>query len=397
MGVRYVDADDLGQHGYRSGSRENNGIAYTCHGGHIDVTHLRKIADWTAYLAYQSREALLKDETEFRFKMFEPSQHYVRLEYPPGWKFLGPDMKHDIASEISACLGEYLAYTNSVWHEILTWHGFKAIGFYPEYNSAFSWEDNYSNALGSLIGGLAVRDSDHAYNEAVTLLVDEAMGRLGPQSKKTAKAAGEAVRGSWFVGGFIRVTMVKRHLDVGLDDGQITPWLVPNVSGCEAPGPQPCPVPNLSLLREYGFHVTHEIKPREWEKHKILRAVYPDRKNRKDRIEPAKHFGVLMAHVQTVVNKRYGPYAHLYEAPSPESRPSPVARASDRRTVPSDTRVSKLSMRLAEVTRDSSPYDPAREAAIHVEAGPSEAPEARSRGFFGFLGSAVSWLAEGAL
>jgi len=387
MGVRYLDADNLGRHGYRPNRDEHDGIAYTCRGGHIDVTHLRKIADWTAYLAYHTREALVQGKSEYRFKMFEPSQHHVYLQYPPGWQYLGPKARRQIASEVSVCLGAYVAYTCSIWHEILTWHGFKGSGFYPEYNSAFSWEDNYSNALGSLIGAQALRDRDYAYNEAVTRLIDDEFHRLGPQSKETARAAGEAVRGSWFVGAFVRVSMTKRHLDVGLDDGFVTPWLVPNVTECGTVEPWLCPVPDLSLLEKHGFHIRHEIQPREWEKGEILRAVYPDRKTRKNRIVPAEHFGILMEHVKAKVQQRYGPYAHLVETPSPATAPLQTTEARDGRP-----HAPGSPPKPAGITEPSS-----RAALVYLEPGQSPPSDEPSRSLLDLLGSAVSWLAEKAI
>lgn len=318
MGVRYVDGDRLGQHGYRSGGEERNGIAYTCRGGHIDVTHTRKLADWTGYLAYHLREALVNGQKTFTFKMLEPTRHHVRLGYPAGWAQMDAEAKREIATQISICLGAHLAYTGSVWHEILTWHGFKAVGFYPEYNSAFSWEDNYSNALGCRVGVLALRDSERDFDDAVTMHTRREIERLGACSKGTAKKAGAAVRGWWYVGAFIRVEMIKRHLDVGLRDGYVTPWLVPGVAGCAAAMPEPCPVPDLEPAEIYGFQMRHEIEPREWERHKILRALYPDPADRRDRFEPAKHLGILMEHIRAKANERYGPQADVREANVPE-------------------------------------------------------------------------------
>ena len=105
MGVRYLDAYDLGTHNYRSGGGEGNGITYTCRGGHIDITHLRKIADWTAYLAYHSSEALVRSDREFHFHMYEPSKHIVQIEYPLGWSCLSEKTKREIADRVSVCLG----------------------------------------------------------------------------------------------------------------------------------------------------------------------------------------------------------------------------------------------------------------------------------------------------
>jgi hypothetical protein len=181
-----------------------------------------------------------------------------------------------------------------------------------------------------------------------------------------ARQAGKAVRGWWFKGSFIRVVMIKRHLDVGLEDGYVTPWLVPGVAGCEGATPAPCPVPDLELLEIYGFGVKHEMEPREWERHKILRVVYPDPATRRDRIEPAKHFGLILKHVRAQANDRYGPYAHVREANAPERFRG-----------------------LAEMTYASSELD----ALGGSEAEQSD-EDGEHKGLLGFLGSAVSWLAK---
>ncbi len=378
MGVRYLDADDLGRHDYRSGHGERNGIVYTCRGGHIDITHLRKIADWSAFLAYHGRDALVRGDREFRFKMYEPSRHCVQIEYPPGWDCLSEKTKRDIADRVSPCLGAHLAYTCSIWHEILTWYGYKGIGFYPEYNSAFSWEDNYSNVLGSRLGARAVQDAEHDYDEAMALQIAREMRRLGPQPRRVAEAAGEAVRGSWFVGAFVRVTMTKRHLDVGLDDGFVTPWLVPNVAECGPLDPWLCPVPDLSLLEDYGFHIRHEIHPREWERGAILRAVYPDRHERKNLIVPAEQFPDLIEHIKTMADRRYGPYAHLWEDPS-----SPLPR--------------QQLAQLRPYREASAGASDLRAVTASREAGQDRPVERRSWNPLDVIDSAVSWLASASL
>ena len=54
-------------------------------------------------------------------------------------------------------------------HEILTWHGFRCVGFLPEFLSAFSWEDSFSNLLGTVVASKALRDTEHPYDEAMTI------------------------------------------------------------------------------------------------------------------------------------------------------------------------------------------------------------------------------------
>lgn len=330
MGTRYLDADDLGHHSYRfTLFGERNGIVYTCRGGHVDVTHLRKVADWTGYLAYHLHDIMVKNDTEISYKMWEPSRYHVTIDYPPGWEYLPSKTKETIAREAAIDLAAYLAYKASVWHEILTWHGFKGVGIYPEYNSAFSWEDNYSNAMGSYIGALALRDPDREFDDAVTWYLDQEIRMLGGQPRHVARQAGEAVRGQWFTGGFVIVTMVKRHLDVGLETGSITPWLVPGIADCPDEEPQPFPIPDLKTVEKYGIHVAIEIEPREWERGQILQKAYPDPENRRDRIDPTKHLAAIMEGIRTEVIDRYGPGADEYEVPYLASSPGAPDASSE--------------------------------------------------------------------
>ncbi len=316
FGTRYLDPNNLIPHAYGFALLQSEGIVYTCRGGHVDLTHVRKTADWTAYLAYRVREALLAGDVHLTFKMHERSRYYVELQYPANWKQLSAERKEKITEDVSIKLGQYFAYLGCTWHEILTWYGFKGSGFFPEYHSSFSWEDNYSNALGSYIGVLALRDAEHDFVEAMVLSIDRELQVLQVQPKETAKEAAESVRGSWFVGGYIMVSMVKRHLDIGLHDGMVTPWLIPDVGGCPDAVPQSCPVPTLAPWEEYGFRVKVEIEPREWEKGKILRAAYPDPERRKARIDPDKHLDPIMADIRATAKEKYGPHADECETTS---------------------------------------------------------------------------------
>jgi len=308
LGTHYLDPCDLGLHGYRSNLEERGGIVYTCRGGHVDITHVRKAADWAAYLAYQTRKALLMNAARFSYRMAEPSRYYVRIAYPKNWASLPPDRKEEIAAKVANELGQYFAFAGTTWHEILTWFGFKSIGFYSEFPSAFSWEDSYSNLLGTYLAGRAMADPNHEYVEAMTLLLESEMRALQVQPSGTASRAAEAVRDWWFVGNFFFCDMVKRNFDIGTDDGFITPWLVPGITACDGQEPKPYPVPDLAVVEGYGFSVTFEIEPREWEKDKILRAIYRDPKSRGKRIEPARHFGPLIETIRAQAIRLYGPH-----------------------------------------------------------------------------------------
>lgn len=306
LGSTFIDPNDLGTHGYRHKSSEKNGIIYTRKAGHIDIAHLRKIIDWTAFLAAKSCDQLIDNKTEFSFKLQEPSLYFVQITYPKYWKDLSQAQKAQTAYDISVRLGQYFAYTASVWHEILTWFGYKGAGFYPEFQSAFSWEDMFSNVLGTHIAVLAIMDTKHSFDDAVTKAINWELKTLEAQPKNTAIHATETVRGKWFSGDLLFVTMKKRNFDIGLDDGFIKPWIVPFEGGYDEADDPVYPVPNLNFVFDCGFSVKLEIEPKEWERDQILKIVYPDDNQRKDRIQPDIDFASIMKYIKQDAVKRYG-------------------------------------------------------------------------------------------
>jgi len=301
MEMYFPDPEHLGKHGYNNSPDEKDGMVYTCRGGFIDIGHVREAADRTAYIAGVTFDNLMNGKSEFSFKAIEPSRYFVTVQYPKYWE--DSPAKEKVASEVSIRLGEYLAETTTIWHEIITWFGYTSTGVFSEYISSFSWEDTYSDLLGTHLGAIALRDSGHEYDDAMTRLIDEELKRLGVQPADIAREAMKKIEGKWYTGGlYFFVTMNKRNFDIGLDDGFITPWLVPGI--CPGSKPQSYAVPNLDFLAEYGFSVKVEIEPRIFEEGKILRIIYPNGKGR--RIEPAVHFRAIMEHIRKEAIEKYG-------------------------------------------------------------------------------------------
>lgn len=298
---------DIGSHNYSWPFSEKNGVVYTCRGGHIDLAHLRNGIDWTAYAAAESYKHLLHKDTEFSCRMsVDRSPTRVHISYPPGWDFLSDEDRGPIAEKMALALGPYLTFTMVTWHEIATWYGYKCVGLPVEYDSAFSWEDSYSNLLGTRIATRALQDTEHSFNKAVTVAIDDEMHRLGILSARQARQASKAMKGRWYSGTFVLLfDMKKRNFDVGLDDGSVTPTLVPDVPQCPGVEPQSYPIPTLDALGEYGFSATVEIEPREWEKNKILRAAFGDEPYK--RIEVEAHLAIIMDEIQREAAAKYGP------------------------------------------------------------------------------------------
>jgi hypothetical protein len=308
--TNYLDPRHLGVHHYKFSLSEKNGIVYTCKAGHIDIYHVREAADWTAFLAAKTLKHLNNNDSEFSFRLKEGSICFVRLTYPQMWENLSPKDKEHISYDISIGLGQYFAYTSEIWHEIVTWYGYKSGGIYSEFPSAFSWEDNFSNILGSHIGVLGLQDAEHAYDEAVTLALNKELEKLGVQPSEVARRAAESMKGLWYSDKLLGpVIMKKRNFDIGLDNGYVTPSIVPDICECEGTKAQPYRIPTLDCLSKYGFSMKFEIEPREWEKDRILSIIYPDKKTRGKCIEPAKDFAAIMSRIMQEAEKKYGLYA----------------------------------------------------------------------------------------
>jgi hypothetical protein len=304
IGAPFI-GQNLGRHGYYFRLSEKNGIAYTSRGGHIDTMHLRIAADWTAYLAAKSYRHLMRGDRSFSYKLLaDRSRHTVHISYPEDWQSLSQEQHDEIAREVALAMGPYLAYTMVSWHEIITWYGFHSVGIIRESHSAFSWEDSYSNLLGTVIAARALRDMKHPYDEAVSIALDEEMRKLGIQPAAVARQASQSVKGKWYTGvvGPL-VSMKKRNPDIGIDDGLVTPVLALDLPAGAVPASYPAPT--LDGLSKYGFWAFVEIEPHEWERGRVLRIVYPNGGGK--RIYPAAHFAAIIDHIRQEVIAKYGP------------------------------------------------------------------------------------------
>lgn len=103
--------------------------------------------------------------------------------------------------EVVTHLAEWLDFQASIWHEIATWYGWSSTRF-SEQPSAFSPEDLYSNLVGAKIAATIIRrhetSSEIVYNRAVTRLLKEALGKLGPLPKDATRRAFAYVDGIWW-------------------------------------------------------------------------------------------------------------------------------------------------------------------------------------------------------
>jgi len=202
-----LDIDTLGTHQYgmgvvalqpRGGERilsdEESGLLYTCRGGFIDIAHVRDNADRTLYLVSQiGRIAAsggiipIAGEGAERRIVVKPLDPRLVRQYG--------------AREVITSLAEWLDFQASIWHEIATWYGWSSTRF-AERPSAFSPEDAYSNLIGAKLAGTLIRrqaaSSELEYNRELTVLLRDALVKLGPLPQPATRRALEYVDGIWW-------------------------------------------------------------------------------------------------------------------------------------------------------------------------------------------------------
>lgn len=302
-GMSYADISGLGEHNYERASGEKNPLVYTARAGYIDIGHLRESADRARYLFEVCQENILEGNVEFSYKVIEPAVYSVTLEYPDDWDQLTGDLQQDIAREIAIDLGQHFAQLSTIWHEIITWYGYASTGLLSEKPSSFSWEDSYSDLLGTKLAAMVLRENAQPYNEAMTEIIFRELLKLDPQPAATAKKATRTIDGKWFFGRYPFLTMKKRNFDVGFDDGSITPFRVPQM-GFDAP-PQLCAVPALESLDRHGFTRCLQMRPKANQKRQILKIIYPNKDG--TTLQPDIHFPQIIEHIRAEAIRKSGP------------------------------------------------------------------------------------------
>ena len=228
-----VEIGDLTAHSYsytggvRSG--EKNGLLYTCNGGFVDLGHLRDVADWTGYLAARTKEMLGQGGGTFTMTPDGATSMVVKISDDSQGR-PGAGSAASVPDELAITVGQRIAYDRAVWHEIWTWFQLSP----GARNSSFSPEDNFSNLLGALVGGDALRSSK-SFDTAVVDALAARLAPLDPVSKADTEKAYDAIKATW-VDGTKQLTdpdyLQRRHLDAL---GTVTPWLVSGVPGCSSP------------------------------------------------------------------------------------------------------------------------------------------------------------------
>ena len=293
----FGDPDKLGTHSYTFSSSEGYGILYTLRGGSIDPDHLRGSADMARYTYGKAYDTIMKRGPGFSVSpAFEWTTNTVRIDYPADWDSLSATEKQKRAHEAALIIAPVVAYGSSVWHEMITWKGTHFALIEPEHTSAFSWDDLYSNITGINLAMQIVQNgnvSNEVYDSEMTRLINEKLAELQVMPKAKAMEITESVRGSWYGGG----KLTKRNMDIGIDDGLITPSIIP---GYTSEKPISIPMPTLDGLDKTGIKITYTISSAYFENGKLKKMA-----GTKSNVQPLGDYPTIMSQIEQEAIEKY--------------------------------------------------------------------------------------------
>jgi hypothetical protein len=292
----FVSPATVGSHNSLS---EGTGMLYTLRGGHIDLAHVRGPADQTKKAYDRAYSCIVNGRKSFTVKpAWERITNKVEFEYPPNWDKTPKSQREKIAHEIALKVAPVVGYNSSLYHEMLTWKGAKFFLVEPEFKSSFSWEDIYSNAVGTWVATDALAKTRGAnFNATFTRLLNDELERLEVVSKAKAQAITKSVEGTWYTSAAI----IKRNMDSYLDN-DISPCIVPGYTN--AP-PVTYPLPNLDGIEQYGIGVTYTINAFFLE-HGTLKRIA----GTSGELQPLRDFKPIMLDIQREAVEKYGLDVH---------------------------------------------------------------------------------------
>ena len=132
------------------------------------------------------------------------------------------------------------------------------------------------------------------YNRAMTELIGREFERLGIVSREKALEIFESVRGQWYTSG----RLMKRNMDIGLDDGHIHPCIIPGFT--EEP-PAAIDMPALEGLERTGIGVTCTITSFYFETAKLkkMAGVNSD-------VQPVRDYPAILKEIEREAVEDYG-------------------------------------------------------------------------------------------
>lgn len=231
---------------------DGNGILYTLRSGTIDPDHIYGWARKTKSYYDALYDCLTTDCARLSTGYFK-----VSLAFPDSWRKMAASEKEKAAHDAALEAAQYLAFSDGVWHEVATWYGYRTFPLISDFQSALSWEDLYSDRLGTWIAAQAIeRRGD--FSRDVSLLTKQELSKRELVDTDRARQITRTMKNVAYKEDPLAKVIVWRNLDIGTGDGQIDPVVFPGFS--DKP-PIALAAPTLELLGKYGIKATIIVAP----------------------------------------------------------------------------------------------------------------------------------------
>lgn len=231
---------------------DGNGILYTLRSGTIDPDHIYGWARKTKSYYDDLEQALAADTGELSSGLFK-----VTLQYPANWKQMAPETKKQAVRTIALETAQYLAFNDGLWHEMATWYGHRTFPLISDFQSALSWEDLYSDRLGTFIAAQAIENPGD-FTKNVSIVTKQELQKRELVDTDRARSITKTMENIAYEDDPFAKKILWRSMDIGTGDGQINPAVFPGFSDKE---PIALPAPTLDQLKQHNIRARIVVAP----------------------------------------------------------------------------------------------------------------------------------------
>lgn len=225
-------------------AHDGNGIVYTLRAGSIDPDHIYGWARKTKSYYEDLYKCLKSDCGRFSSGIFK-----VGLTYPAGWGQMPAGDKERAARDAALEAAQWLAFNDGLWHEMATWYGHRTFPLISDFESALSWEDLYSDRLGTYVAAEAIAMGGN-FTKNVTVVTKRELEKREVVDTERARRITQTMENKAFREDPLAKKILWRSLDIGAGDGVINPAVFEGFSDKE---PITLPAPTLEGLKKLGI------------------------------------------------------------------------------------------------------------------------------------------------
>ena len=263
-GAGTFDADPFNLAPFGSPTVDGNGILYTLRCGTIDPDHIYGWARKTKSYYDDMYDCFIDGCDRLSTGYFK-----VSLSYPDSWQTLPYSQKKQAAQEMALEAAQYLAFNDGLWHEMATWYGHRTFPLISDFESALSWEDVYSDRLGTVIAAEAIKMGGD-FKANVTWLTARELQKRDLVDTERAASITKTMENVAYEEDPIAKKILWRNMDIGTGDGTIDPVVFPGFTDKE---PIPLPAPSMDMLGQYNIKARVVVSPRSPTYGKITSAA----------------------------------------------------------------------------------------------------------------------------